>query len=162
MRTKFSFAVLGSLLLLSGFQLSSLAENTNRTLLPAGHFTGASQRMILVDGNKPRYDDNLNICHIQIEADGSLKADFPDLSRPSRLREIHLQFSANQPRPKDPWADRRDTWTSRSDEKTYRAIAIPFSAELHLIRLEILQNEKLIGGAEQFYAICDAKKATQP
>lgn len=114
--------------------------------------------MILANGDKPHYDDSLNICHMQIEADGSLKADFPDSARPSQFREIHLQFSGSQPRPQDVWADRRDVWIARLKDKTYRAIAIPFSTELYLFRLEIRQNEKLIAGVEQFYGICNGKK----
>jgi hypothetical protein len=107
---------------------------------------------IAADG-KPRYGDNLGLCSIEIKADGTLEADFPNIVSPKKgvySRTVKLPFSTNQP---------RDTWTTRLQEHTYKVIAIPYSEESYVFRLEILRDDKLIGGAQQFYGICGAKKA---
>ena len=48
---------------------------------------------------------------------------------------------------------------ARLHGNTYQAIAIPFSPEAYVFRLEILREGKLTAGAQQFYAIFHSKAA---
>jgi hypothetical protein len=114
--------------------------------LPPGIYGGAGQEMIIGSDGKVSFRDNLGIRSIKIEPDDSLKADFPSKNT---FMEIHLQLSGMEP---------RATWTARAEDTTYKVTAVPFSEEAYVFRLEILRGGKLIGGEQQFYAICKPKK----
>ena len=72
-----------------------------------------------------------------------LQADFP--SSTGIPEGVELQLSATEP---------RVAWTARLHGNTYKGVAIPFSPEADVFRLEILREGKLIAGSQQFYAIC--------
>jgi hypothetical protein len=118
------------------------AEAALRSGLPHGAYTGAEQVMTIGADGKPSYPDHLSICHIRVLANDRLQADFP--SSTGIPEGVELQLSATEP---------RATWTARLHGNTYQAIAIPFSSEAYVFRLEILREGKLIGGAQQFHAI---------
>src|ERR1035441_10594385 len=108
------------------------------TKLPTGEYIGAGQVMILTN-MEVRYGENLGICSIRVGEDGSLEADFP-----GERTSLHLQIANTEP---------RTVKKSRKAGKTFQATAIPFSPELYAFRLEILQDGKLIGGAQQFFSL---------
>lgn len=85
--------------------------------------------MVIRAEGEPRYGDNLSICHIEILASDRLKATFP--SSTGIPEEVELQLAATVP---------RATWTARLHGNTYKAIAIPFSPEAYVFRLEILRE----------------------
>jgi hypothetical protein len=124
------------------------AESALRSGLTLGPYTGAELVMTIGTDGKPYFADSLNICHIEILAADRLRADFTGST--GIPEGVELQLSATEP---------RVAWTASLHGNTYKAIAIPFSPEAYVFRLEILRDGKLIGGAQQFFAICSSRAA---
>jgi hypothetical protein len=117
--------------------LSTLAaENIN---LPPGAYTGAGQVMIVAAGKKIQFRDHLGIQHIRIHANGTLTANFP-----GKINPLRLQITNHKP---------RLVWETIEGGKVHRVTAIPFAPEMYAFRLEVLEDGKITGGAQQFYAI---------
>ena len=133
--------LLAAAALCSGELSLSFAANGK---LAAGQYTGAGQVMVLTN-REVRYGENLGICHIRIAEDGSLEVDFP-----GERTTLQLEVVNTEP---------RTVWKVAKGDKTFQATAIPFSPELYAFRLEILQDGKLMGGAQQFFSL---PKRTEP
>jgi len=114
--------------------------------LAPGEYTGAGQVLVLKRSGENAYGENLGIRHIEIVADGSLLADFPDMPREG---VGHLQIVETDP---------RTVWSAIKDGKTFQVTAIPFSQTLYAFRLEVLQAGELIGGEQQFFALSKRNK----
>lgn len=126
--------------------LRSAVDKKKGSGIAAGQYTGASQLMIIGSDGAVGYDDTpLAISHLEITADDTLKAQFPDkkLGR-GKVNTVTLKLSTNEP---------RAVWTAVIGKDTYKATAIPYSPKAYVFRLEITNNGKLIAGAQQFYAI---------
>jgi hypothetical protein len=124
----------------------SAADKENGCGIAAGNYTGASQVMIVSRAGVVTYDDTpMSICHLEMAADDTLKADFPDkkLGR-GKSDTVTLRLAIKEP---------RMVWTEVIGSDTYTATAIPYSAKAYIFRLEITNNGKLVAGAQQFYAI---------
>jgi hypothetical protein len=122
-------------------------DQENRSGLLAGRYTGACQLMIIGKNGVITYDDgSMNIGHLEITANGSLNAEFPDkkLGR-GKWNDVTLNLSNTK---------RCAVWTRVIKNDTYKVTAIPYSSSAYVFRLEIINNGKLIAGAQQFYAIC--------
>lgn len=126
--------------------LRSAVDKKKGSGIAAGQYTGASQLMIIGSDGAVGYDDTpLAISHLEITADDTLKAEFPDkkLGR-GKVNTVTLRLSTNES---------RAVWTAVIGEDTYKATAIPYSPKAYVFRLEITNNGKLVAGAQQFYAI---------
>ena len=112
----------------------------------AGHYTGASQLMIIGRDGVVTYDDTpLAICHVEVIDDDILKAAFPDktLGR-GKSHIVTLRRSTNKP---------RQAWTTVMQGDMYKVTAIPYSPDAYVLRVEISTAGKLVAGAQQFYAL---------
>lgn len=119
-----------------GSHANLAAEQIN---LSPGPYTGAGQVMIVALNKKIQFGDNLGIHHIRIHPDGTLSANFP-----GKVNPLHLQITRHKP---------RLVWETIDGGKLHRVTAIPFTPQLYAFRLEVLEDEKLIGGTQQFFAI---------
>jgi len=145
---RFSNLMMAAALILLGSILSPYSATGNEILhgLGAGQYSGASQLMIVAEDGVVTYDDSpLGICQVEIMRNGTLKAGFPDkdLGR-GKWHTVTLNLSTNEP---------RTVWTTVIKDDTYKVTAIPFSPNAYVFRLEIRNNDKLVAGAQQFYAI---------
>jgi RNA polymerase sigma factor (sigma-70 family) len=123
----------------------------NASGLEPGQYTGACEVMELSPTGSVSYPDRPGpcICHLEVNEDGSLNAEFPDknLGR-GRWNTITLKLSV-----KESQAAFRAVWTAGHQGDDYKATAIPYSPGLYLFRLEILTDGKLVAGAQQYFGI---------
>jgi RNA polymerase sigma factor (sigma-70 family) len=130
---------------------ASIDGKENTSGLAPGQYTGACEVMEFSPTGSVSYPDRPGpcICHLEVNEDGSLKAEFPDknLGR-GRWNTITLKLSV-----KESQAAFRAVWTASHQGDVYKATAIPYSPGLYLFRLEILTDGKLVGGAQQYFGI---------
>ena len=134
------------LLISAALLRSSIQAQERASGIVAQQYSGACQVMkVGVDGTVSYDDTPLAICHLHIISDEMLKAEFPDvrLGR-GKWTPVTLKLVTDKP---------RLVWTAVVGTDTYTATAIPYSDKAYIFRLEITNNEKLLAGAQQFYAI---------
>lgn len=112
--------------------------------LPAGRYTGGAMVMQVEDGKTIFADRPPAICHLQIRSN-RLRAEFPDpvLGR-GEWRTMNLVISQTAP---------RQVWKLQKGERTYQATAVLYSPQTLLLQLEIRKDDKVLGGAWQFYGV---------
>lgn len=111
-----------------------------------GSYTGASQLMQIAEDGTISFDDNpMGICHLDVTDEDRLRVGFPDpeLGR-GRTRVRTLDLVAAEP---------RLTWERQSEDVTYRATATPFSPKAYVVRIEVIRDDKVIAGSQQFFAL---------
>ncbi|HEV3387108.1 MAG TPA: sigma-70 family RNA polymerase sigma factor [Gemmata sp.] len=130
---------------------ATVDDKENASGLAPGQYTGACEVMEFSPTGSVSYPDKPGpcICHLEVNEDGSLNAEFPDknLGR-GRWSTITLKLSV-----KESQAAFRAVWTAGHQGDVYKATAIPYSPGLYLFRLEILTDGKLVAGAQQYFGI---------
>lgn len=113
-------------------------------LIP-GDFGGVSQSMRIVSDGSISYSDAKNLCQMTLFEDERLKVGFQN--------DNEIWTDVTLPLVTGSDGQQRAVWSAELDGYLYRVTAIPFSSCGCLFRLEKWQDDKLVHGSLEFYAV---------
>lgn len=113
-------------------------------LIP-GDFGGVSQSMRIVSDGSISYSDAKNLCQMTLFEDERLKVGFQN--------DNEIWTDVTLPLVTGSDGQQRAVWSAELDGYVYRVTAIPFSSCGCLFRLEKWQDDKLVHGSLEFYAV---------